>query len=92
MGGLGTTVRCKLERVEQNWAGGGASKTLDSKELVFSSSSLLQIKSVMTFDALLHVIMFSVSALKVLSDGDGKIPTKKVKVRVKTSIFLCDIP
>ena len=38
---------------------------------------LLQIKSVMTFDALLHVIMFTVSALKVLSDGDGKIPTKK---------------
>ena len=32
------------------------------------------------------------SALKVLSAEDGKIPTKKVKVGVKTSHILCDIP
>ena len=32
------------------------------------------------------------SALKVLSVEDGKIPTKKVKVGVKTSHILCDIP
>ena len=42
--GLGTTVRHKLGRVEQNWAGEGASKTLDSKKhvlpiLCFSSSN-----------------------------------------------------
>ena len=35
---------------------------------------------------------FTGSALKVLSVGDGKIPTKKVKVWVKTSYFLCEIP
>ena len=31
-------------------------------------------------------------ALKVLSAEDGKIPTKKVKVWVKTSYFICKIP
>ena len=35
---------------------------------------------------------FTGSALKVLSVEDGKIPTKKVKVGVKTSHILCDIP
>ena len=32
------------------------------------------------------------SALKVLSVGVGKIPTKKVKVLVKASYLFCEIP
>ena len=38
------------------------------------------------------VFFLTGSALKVLSVGDGKIPTKKMKVSVKTSYFLCEIP
>ena len=33
-------------------------------------------------DIYYRVIFFTASALKVLSVGDGKIPTKKVKVKV----------
>ena len=39
-----------------------------------------------------RVFFFTGSALKVLSVGDGKISTKKGKVRVKTSHFLCEMP
>ena len=39
-----------------------------------------------------RVVFLTGSALKVLSVEDGKIPTKKVKVGVKTSHILCDIP
>ena len=39
------------------------------------------------------MVFLTGSALKVLSVlRDGKIPTKKGKVRVKTSHFLCEMP
>ena len=41
--------------------------------------------------SLYRVIFLNGPALKVLSVGDGKVPTKKVKVLVKFSHFLCDI-
>ena len=41
---------------------------------------------------LYRVIFLTGPALKVRSVGDGKVPTKKVKVLLKFSHFLCDIP
>ena len=42
--------------------------------------------------SLYRVVFLTGSALNVLSVEDGKIPTKKVKVGVKTSHILCGIP
>ena len=39
---------------------------------------------VLTMDFYYRVILFTGSALKVLSVGDGKIPTKKGKFELKT--------